>query len=741
MRSAAGTPHGTSEFSRLLWGAGGYMTGGDVADDGTVVARTDEKVGYILEPGEVQWRELMRFGENVQQADLAFPVGFGTDTSHCMEVAICATNSNVIYQAWHGRVWKTTNKTASWVATAFPFSGTLHAATARIGFRRMAVDPVNPDVVGLGHPLDGFYYTVDGGNTWVLHPDLPIPTSIAGVQVAFDRSSAVVGGRTQTVIVHVTGHGMYRSTTGITGTFTLMSGSPTAVGYVLAANGKIYTSGTTFTRFDGAAWTTLAMNLRSIARHPSVANVIYAINSAGDMSISVNDGVSWASLCTTAAMSIISPDIPWLAKTRVFTADAVPAFAKVSDCSWMHFLPGDKMLLLNGIGAVMFDTMPVTANQPVSGYHVSQGIENIVGAELTIAPNGRLHATCHDRGYFCFDVSAAGRKLYPADNHFDGRFQHGHGVDWAIDDPNYVVAVYQVGPVKITTSSDGGRTMNAVAGALPTLSNGQAFTGGNVACSNAGNFIWAPNSAGAAGANYGRIAWTKDGGASFGYATFAGGSSEAPWLNSYLLARQVLAADKSVPGRFYAYHSGISTSDPNAGLWRSDDGGENFYKTRSGAIIGYGTDFWNGKLRLVGHGKPGHMFWCPGGVGSVFDTPTTGLINFSSDEFATVNITMPGWFEPDDVAVGANLPGAAYPAVYVYGARAADMKARGLYRCLDFNPATANGTWTLIEYNPGGTHGVQNIMVADPQVFGRVYFLTGGLSAYVGDYADHAVAM
>lgn len=230
-------------------GGGGFTCGVDIADDGTAVCRTDcGNIGGIRKPNDTAWTQLFRWGENVSTAHYLFKPAI----PFIYEATISATNSNKVLCSATGRMWLTKDGGASQVLLTGFKSGIqdptfIHDHDNRAGGRRAAIDPNNENIFAVGHPVDGFYYSLDEGATWTLHPDIPAPinsgTSRRGVHMVFHRDS-LAGGRSAMIDVVVTGRGVYRFTNGLNSTPTLLANGPTN-GTDLAAggNGRLYVCG------------------------------------------------------------------------------------------------------------------------------------------------------------------------------------------------------------------------------------------------------------------------------------------------------------------------------------------------------------------------------------------------------------------------------------------------------------------------------------------------------------------
>src|SRR3546814_20575090 len=94
----------------------------------------------------------------------------------------------------------------------------------------MAVDPANHRIVGIGNPdtgNGGLRFTLDGGDNWANHPDIPSPTAAdRGMAICFDPDSEAGEGYTGAIYGWSYGSGITRSETGILGRFPVNGGRP-----------------------------------------------------------------------------------------------------------------------------------------------------------------------------------------------------------------------------------------------------------------------------------------------------------------------------------------------------------------------------------------------------------------------------------------------------------------------------------------------------------------------------------
>ncbi len=92
---------GSTAISDAVIGAGGWMTGLQTADDGTLFGRLDGGPPPSLAPGATTWVKSFQPGVDVAVADLDFTQGDITGYAS----AISPSNSAVRYAAHLGWVW------------------------------------------------------------------------------------------------------------------------------------------------------------------------------------------------------------------------------------------------------------------------------------------------------------------------------------------------------------------------------------------------------------------------------------------------------------------------------------------------------------------------------------------------------------------------------------------------------------------------------------------------------------
>ncbi len=257
-----------TDWKLLRVGAGGFVVGLDIADDGTRVAWCDTYGGYVWNKSASEWKLIL--------TSTGLPAGeWGHEIGSQMGVyamAISPTDSNRIYMAFNGFIFKSVDKGTTFTKTALAKMDMNPNDDFRTWGRRIAVDPANPDVVYFGTAKSGLWVTINGGDAWTKVAGVPAATTDAGVAVAFDRSSGRSGGRTTVIYASSSGNGVYASRDA-GATFTAMSGSPLAHEHMVVGG-------------DGALWITEANLSNNVRRY---ANGVWS-------TFDFNSGISWHSI-------------------------------------------------------------------------------------------------------------------------------------------------------------------------------------------------------------------------------------------------------------------------------------------------------------------------------------------------------------------------------------------------------------------------------------------------------------
>ena len=718
MRDGSGNLLGSFGYRNSGSIGGGQVTGLNIADDGTLVARNDIYNCHIFDAGGVNGREFIRVGDNITES------GWTRTTVGNWDICIAATDSNYIYAIIDGCFWATSDKAATITKkTAFTRNSVLNHSNAFRAFgNRMRVDPAGTQIVGV-MDMSGLKYTLDGGGSFTQHPDIPSWSTNLWGCIEFGRGSTVVSGKTQEVFVAVPGSGIWRSSTGITGTFSLLASSPTDVVRLKYAAGKLFICRDqpnqlqTWTSAGGFVTPTGTAYGRAVVINPNDTTKVFAAHSGGFPSfISTDTGGAFTTF--TGAGSDAATDVPWLAVT------AQP-YGTVTDAVWDK--SRNRIYISDGVGLFYIDTPPTTSSGAVTRTSCTNPIRQLITQGMLTRPSdGRLFVTHQDRTIFTYDRATA---HVPASTHgvdLTVALVHGgSGIDYAIDNENYIVCTH-VGLSGASYSTAGGFASWQRFAAYPAGSLSQ----GAMACGNQGNIIWVPSFWNAAAGTGGTAQYTTNGGTSWTQCSFGGNA--AGGHASFLSSRIPIVADKQNPGTFYFYpittNNGDATDLALKGLWKTTDNGATWTRVKTGYITTYGQDVGDGKLRMA-PGKSPHIFWCCGQVNSSWDAPTPDTFLFSNGGATWTAI--PGISEVADYAFGKAAYGRTYPAIYAIGWVGG---VYGVWAMFDFNPTTVTGNWVLMTHYPKGSDSYFNVMAADMGKFGR-HYVGGSTGQVVGDYS------
>lgn len=633
----------TPGWKPLRIGAGGWITGMSIANDGTKVIRTDTYGGYIWTGTE--WEQLIA-------ADKLGITDYSDDTigGGIYSIAIAPGDSDRIYLIWLGYLWKSTDGGASFTQTNFTYRSNLDPNDDyRIYSGKMAVDPADPNHVIAGTVTNGLFRSTDGGDSWSA-------TSVtAGVTaghcgIAFDPSSGTTGGRTNVIYAGSYGNGVWRSADA-GATWTRISSTLTScrAGVVGSTSGVYYcVSGATLAKYDGS-WTNLDTSefqdrTVSVAVTPSDNTKVVAAIDAGTLAVSTNSGSTWSFKGWSAIRT--ATDVPWLEwtnegymSTSIIVAD--PATA-------------GRVWIGEGIGVWYTDNVDAS---PTSWTSQSAGIEQLVASWLWSVPGGSLFALAWDRPVFRITDPDTFPSTHGTNR--DHSIIKGYSVEHAVDDTSFIVAdANWFADEESSYSTDGGATWTKFASAPPFT---PTAGGGHIAVSTTTNWVWISN-ANKPGyyTTNGGTSWTK---LSFP-SPFVDDATTQGWggFDAQLyLDRHVVCADRVTTGTFYAYHNG----ETSPSVFKSTDGGVNWTRVYSSRLTSYSMDYWNGKLKAV-PGNAGHLFWTPGHVGGA-SNPASGAYLMRSTDGGSSWSAVSGLAEIYDFGFGKIATGQSYPSIHIVG--------------------------------------------------------------------------
>lgn len=691
-----------TDWRPLRIGAGGFVTGLDIADDGTRVIRCDTYGAYIWNKATSEWKLILTAN--------SLPAGeWGHELGTQMGVyaiAIAPSDSNRIYMAFNGFIFKSVDKGTTFTKTALAKQTMDPNDNFRLLGRRLVVDPINPDVVFFGTAKAGLWTTVNGGTDWQAVAGVPAAATDAGVIVAFDRSSPKSGGRTTVIYASSQGNGVYASLDA-GATFSRTAGSPTSHRHmVVGGDGVLWMTEvaavSNVRRYAGGVWTSIpgmgTQTWHSISVDPADPNHV-VVGASGAIISTSNGGTTWTSPMypgwPAGAGNRVATDIPWLAwtnETSMSNGD-------------MIFDPTLTNTLVFAEGIGVWTTNPPLTWGPHDWTSQSRGIEQLVSNQIVVPPGGSPLYFAWDRPVFKLDNVDA----FPA-THGPNRNQPiimGWSGDYVAANPRFVIGLINYGGREESGySTDGGTTWTKFASVPAEVTAGK-FSG-SIAAATEDNFVWVPS-------NHGNPWVTQDRGVTWTKISIPGVplTGETGFGFAYYLNRQIITADKSAPNTFYLYN----TLPAAIGVYRSTNGGRDWTRMTTTEIAS-GSGF-NAKLSSV-PGKAGHLFFTSGNQSGT--NPANTKFMRSTDGGAT-------WTEVANVlevysyGFGKAATGSDYPAIFIAGYV---NRVWGLWRS-DDNAAN----WVKIGDYPLGNFDLIKTVAGDMDRFGRVYVgFSGSGAAY-----------
>jgi photosystem II stability/assembly factor-like uncharacterized protein len=710
-RAAAAAPvvrGSDTAWEPLKVGAGGWITGIDACAAGTTfVLRTDTYGAYVGRPASGEpWRQLVRADTMPPRFVAAMGDGLGEGA---YEIRVAPSDCDRLYLAYRRKIYRSTNRGASWTETAFAYAGPMDPNDAfRAWGEKMAVDPANPDVVYAGTPGRGLLVTTDGGASWRGIAGVPVATSGAGITgIVLDASSGRTGGRTRTVYATSNGNGVYRSTDG-GATWAPLAGGPTTVTHAAVATDGVYYAvdmGPRVHVYRAGRWSTSAdstIQLHSIATDPHDPARIVAGRDSGHLVVSTNRGASWGAGVIWGPEGTarrIAADVPWL---------AVANESYMSNGS-MRFDPvvRDQLWFTEGIG-VWYSTAPGDPRR-TTWRSYSAGIEQLVARDVCVPPGSSSVVLAGlDRGLWVVPRSNAS---YPARSVTMGSSRPlvaAWSVAFSRGDPSHLVALLDRGlagePEVSGYSVDGGASWTP----FPTQPGAGGQSGDIVAPS-------LDRILAVVGTRYAYR--STDRGRSWTPLALPGASaSEGEHLHcGFNCRKRVLAVDGADDRTIYLYFY-------THGLYRSTDGGERWSLVTANPFDG-GNMYWQTKLRSV-PGRAGHLFLTAGQAGGVGARHPADTHLWRTRDGGVSWTRVPGMAEVHDVALGKAADGARYPTIYVVGW----YRGRyGIWRSTD-----DAATWTDIGPFPFESVDEITAVAASQDVFGEVYVAFQGSGWGVG---------
>lgn len=709
-----GRPLGTFAWRRAPIPAGGFVTGLDMAADGSrMIHWTDVFNGYIRDAGEDAWKLLLR-RDTLAKAEYDPRPRTATTHDGVFAGRIAPSDKDVIYVSWNGFVFRSADGGARFARTALPARRMQSNLGPQRRFNRcLDVHPTDANRVVVGTSNDGVHYTLDGGATWGA---IAVPP--AAQTARHEGKYLVAFGPGEAVYVHVPGSGLFRSTAGPQGAFAKVGGPLTASCLVVSRAGAVYaceyrtgssTAPDALKRFDGTTWTALPCPADQVAVDPFDERHLFAVgeNLIGGNPVirrSLDGGATWTAHRFTRG----SGEVGWLSNRRLASFPAQIVFDPAVR---------GKLWMADGVG-VTWSMAPAPGTVWALHDH-SNGNAELLGTATVSIPGNPPILCFWDKPLWRLEDDRSPTNMWsypvaPGKPFSDNTVTVGYGVDHAADDPTFLVAVAGQGSNLNGFSTDAGRTWTE----FSTKPAAPFKFGGAVAVGTRRNFIILSSDGGSG-------AYTLDGGLTWQPVSFDGHDPVMNWNSAYYVNRLNIAADKTRPGVFAALVHNVRELPGGdcAGLWLTKDGGKTWEPRFRGVIHGAEgsqAQFWQCRLRYV-PGFPGELLYADGD-----GNPGNRLVWSQDDGAAWANVH-PGIRNVTSFGFGKAAPGRDRPAVYFHGTVNG---VAGVYASFDWFATDP----ILLSAAPLETISSIGDVTGDLNIAGRCYVMIGGNGAAICDY-------
>lgn len=302
-----------ANWSIMDAGPGGNIIGINFSNNGSAVCRTDTGGCYVNTLANPIWRLLinnstMPAGESVLLGDYAGTV----HANGTYAAAIAPSNDQILYIfTINSKVYVSTNRGLTFSNTGFTQVDIGVNSQHDNAFNEgIAIDPNTPStvIVGWGNSnggTGGVQYSTNSGTTWN-----NITLSTGSTNGTYKALISYKPGSSSIAYAHIYGAGVYQTTTGPAGTWTLLnsSGMPTTVQTMsVDSSGNVYCVTDSNTGsiiiYNGTSWSTVATangaygngdSIRGICCDPNTVGRVLVTSTFGLISESTNHGSTWS---------------------------------------------------------------------------------------------------------------------------------------------------------------------------------------------------------------------------------------------------------------------------------------------------------------------------------------------------------------------------------------------------------------------------------------------------------------
>ncbi len=118
------------------------------------------------------------------------------------EIGIAPSLTSRFFMIYGDGLFRSADRSRLWVKTSFKgISGADANGDGKFANQKMAVDPINADVVYVGTPTNCVWRTIDAGTTWQRIREITPGTNPGNAGIVFDPHSGATNSRTNTIYV------------------------------------------------------------------------------------------------------------------------------------------------------------------------------------------------------------------------------------------------------------------------------------------------------------------------------------------------------------------------------------------------------------------------------------------------------------------------------------------------------------------------------------------------------------